>query len=240
MTSTAQGWLDSKFGPSPLGPRPLGAISSFKVDQQALQSHFAAGLPGIGNALTQRVTKKGLYRVGKLFWAASTPVTVNAPRFGTWTKTSRRTNSELNLQMNCWEGILYLAFQCDILTAAQCTNFYQDPTLADTKLRNLFGVGALVGGGAGPQIGDLLTYEDIAAGVINHVAIYIGQSGGRDFVLHNLSYNAITTGLHGGGSFHFESMDSVEQRYGVGNVNVYYNTPFWEAGAGTHAYYTTL
>jgi hypothetical protein len=234
MPNNATGWLGSRFGGATPGP-----IQNFTTAQQALQAHFAGLLPNIANAVTRRVVKKGIYRVGKLLWAASTPVHANGARFGTWSKTKRSTNSEQNIQMNCWEGVLYLAYQCDAITKAACVNFYQSATASDTKLRNLFGTAAVYNPPAAtPNMGDLLTFED-ANHVVNHVAIYVGVSAGTHYALHNLSYNGVTTGLQMGGGFHFEDMASLVGRYG-GNVTVYYTTPFWVAGSPTHAYYSAL
>lgn len=67
----------------------------------------------------------------------------NAARSGTWWKTKRSTGSEQNLVMSCWEGVLYLAYQCDAIGKADCTRFYQSATASDTKLRSLSGTAAL-------------------------------------------------------------------------------------------------
>lgn len=234
MPNTATGWIGNRFGGGTPGP-----IQNFMNNQQTLQTHFAGLLPNIANAVTRRVVKKGIYRVGKLNWAASTPVHANGARFGTWSKTKRTTNAEQNVQMNCWEGVLYLAYQCDAIAKAACLRFYQSATASDTKLRSLFGTAAVYNPPAAtPNLGDLLSFEN-GNGIINHVATYVGVYAGTHYVLHNLSYNGVTTGLQMGGSFHFEDMPGLVQRYG-GNVTVYYTTPFWVVGSPTHAYYLTL
>lgn len=163
----------------------------------------------------------------------------NGARFGGWTKTKRTTNSEQNLIMNCWEGVLYLAYQCDAITRAQCINFYQSPAASDVKLRSLFGTATVYNPPlAVPLMGDLLTFEDHNNNNINHVAIYLGDYDGQPYVLHNLSYNGVTTGLQMGGGFHFEDMAGLIQRYA--GVTVYFTTPFWVAGSPTQAYATAL
>lgn len=238
MPSTASGWLDNRFGGGNAagGVGPLGPIGHFIRQQQLMQTHFAGQLNNIANAVTRRIVKKGIWRVGKLMWAASTPVHNNGARFAGWTKTKRSTNSEQNLVMNCWEGVLYLAYQCDAITRAQCVNFYQRATASDTKLRSLFGTASVYNPAAGaiPNMGDLLSFEDHNGHVINHVAIYLGNYQGQPYALHNLSYNGVTTGLQMGGGFHFEDMAGLLQRYG--GVTVYYTTPFWVAGSPTAAY----
>lgn len=236
MPNTANGWLTARFGGGGV------ATTNFTNAQQAMQTHFAGMLNTIGNAVTRRVVKKGIYRVGKLMWASSTPVHGNAARFGTWSKTKRSTNAEQNLIMNCWEGVLYLAYQCNAISKAECTRFYQSATASDTKLRSLFGTAAQYNPPAAtPNMGDLLAFEDTrnGANVINHVAIYAGVYQGQHYVLHNLSYNGVTTGVQMGGGFHFENMPGLQQRYG-GNVTVYYTRPFWEGAAPTHAYAAAL
>ncbi|MGF1625225.1 MAG: hypothetical protein ACFCVH_10100 [Alphaproteobacteria bacterium] len=235
MPSNATGWLNKRFGGAGAG----GVIGAFTTQQQLMQTHFDAQLGTIANAVTRRVVKKGIYRVGKLMWAASSPVHANGARFAGWSKTSRSTGSEQNLQMNCWEGVLYLAYQCDAMTKAKCVNFYQSPVAADTKLRSLFGTAAVYNPPAAvPNPGDLLTFEDHANNLVNHVAIYVGIYLGAHYALHNLSYNGVTTGLQMGGGFHFEDMASLIGRYG--GVTVRYTQPFWEAGSPTNAYYAAL
>jgi hypothetical protein len=236
MPSTATGWLNARFGGGPVA-------TAFTTQQTNLQNHFAGQLATIGNAVTRRVMKKGIWRVGKLLWAASLPVHGNATRFTMWTKTKRSTSSEQNLVMNCWEGVLYLAYQCDAISKQKCVTFYQLPTANDLKLRALFGTAAVlnVGGGAIPNMGDILTFEDTNNGgaVVNHIALYAGVFGGTHYVLHNLSYHAHTTGLQMGGGFHFEDLASLNIRYN-NNLTIYYTRPFWEAGAPTHRYYSLL
>jgi hypothetical protein len=238
MPSTATGWLNSRFGGA-----GGGVVSAFTGQQSVLQNHFAGQLATIGNADTRRVMKKGIWRVGKLLWAASMPTAPNGAKFAGWTKTKRSTGNEQNLQMNCWEAVMYLAFQCGLMSQQKCVNFYQLATANDVKLRALFGTATQVnvGGGAVPNMGDVLTFVDtnVNPAPLNHVALYAGTFGGQHYVLHNLSYHGHTTGLQMGGGFHFESFTSVEMRYG-GNVTIYYNTPFWQAGAPTHLYFSWL
>ena len=234
MPNNATGWLSSRFGGG-----AGGVIATFTTQQQLMQTHFDGLLATIGNAVTRRVVKKGIYRVGKLLWAASSPVHVNGARFAGWSKTSRSTGSEQNLIMNCWEGVLYLSYQCDAISKAKCVNFYQSAVAPDTKLRSLFGTAAVYNPPAAvPNLGDLLTFEDHSNNLVNHVAIYVGVHLGTHYVLHNLSYNGVTTGLQMGGGFHFESMPSVTGRYG--GVTVRYTQPFWVATSPTHAYYAAL
>lgn len=235
MTTGANGWLGKKFG-GVASPR----VTGFTQRQRTLQSHFEPLTAGIADAVTQRVVKKGIARVGKLLWAASTPVHGNAARFGNWSKTSRTTNSEANLQMNCWEAVLYLAYQCDAISKAECTRYYQSATASDTKLRSLFGTAAVYNPpGATPNMGDLLTFEN-GNNVVDHVAIYVGVYNGQHYVLHNLAFNGVTTGIQMGGSFHFEDMYGIVQFRYNNNVTVYYTRPFWEAVSPTHAYAVTL
>lgn len=235
MTTGATGWLGQKFGAA-----STPTITAFAQRQQALQDYFEAHTVGLANAVTERVVKKGIARVGKLLWASSTPVHANAARFGNWSKTSRRTNSELNLQMNCWEGVLYLAYQCDAITKVECTRYYQSATASDTKLRSLFGTAAVYNPpGATPNVGDLLTFEN-NHNAIDHVAIYVGFYNSHHYVLHNLAFNGVTSGLHMGGAFHFEDIYGIVQFRYHGNVTIYYTRPFWEPASPTHAYAAAL
>ncbi len=239
MPDDAAGWFGRRFG----GPGTAGgAINTFTTTQDTLQTHFDTQLATIGNAVTRRVMKKGIWRVGKLLWAASSPVPTNAPRFNHWCKTTRTTKSEQNLQMNCWEAVLYLAYQSDAITKAKCVNFYANgnganPAVNDANLRSLFGTAAVFNPPAAtPNMGDILTFEDTGNGnVVNHVALYAGVHTGTHYVLHNLSYHAATTGLQMGGGFHFEDIASLNMRYN-NNLTIYYTQPFWVATSPTNGY----
>lgn len=235
MPGNARGWLVNRFGNG-------GVAAPFIGNQETLQNHFNTQLHNVPDAVSRRIFKKGIWRVGKLLWAASTPIAANANRFAGWNRTKRTTNAEQNRQMNCWEGVLYLAYQCDAMSVAKCTNFYTSATTPDIKLRALFGVHQLLNIPAGniPNVGDVLSFEDVANGnVINHIALYAGSFGGQHYIFHNLSYHGHTTGLAMGGGFHFESLTSVRLRY-HNNVNIYFNQPFWEVGAPTYAYFNAL
>jgi hypothetical protein len=74
MPSTAHGWLNARF--------PQAQVAKpFILSQSQLQTYFAGQLGTIGNVLTRRVVKKGIWRVGRLLRVASMPVAQNGARF---------------------------------------------------------------------------------------------------------------------------------------------------------------
>lgn len=236
MPDNVTGWLQNRYGAGQSVP-----INTFITSQQAIQKHFAARLPNIANAVTRRVVKKGIWRVGKLQWDQSEPISDNAARFAAWTKTKRTTAAEQNLAMNCWEGVLYLAFQADAITRAKCMSFYRKNEASDSKIRRLFGTAAVYSPPlATPNMGDLLGFEENSSNVVNHVAIYLGLYNNQHYMLHNLSYDGTTTQLHAGSGFHFEAVSVRQMRYGVAGGTLYFTTPFWVANSPTHAYAAAL
>lgn len=233
---TLSGWLAEKGLVA--APGGAGPIAAFGAAQDALQAHFQGQLATIANPHTRRVMSKMLGRCGKLVWAASMSSPGNLHRFNGWSMTTRRSSGENTKILNCWEGVLYAAYQAEQITVAKCRALYNAYNAADQSqnIRDLFGVANAWGGGGAPQMGDVMTFGP-AANNINHVAFYAGLHGGQHYVLHQLSCNAATTGILTG-CIHFEPILDYLARPGAGNA--WFNTPFWEAGAPTHAYYAAL
>ena len=231
MSGNATGWFLESFGSN------AGAFGALAQVQQTLQNHFAAQLPAIQDRVTRRVVKKGIYRVGKMFWGTGVTNNSTAWKFAKWTKTRRTSPEEVGRTMNCWEVVLYLAYQSDLFSQAGLVRYYQAPPEdGDQKLRSLFGTQQVYGPMLHtPRMGDLLTFVNLAGGKLDHVGIYVGVYNGDHYLLHNLKFNPNTqVGTYG--CLHFEKMNDIVGRY-VNGVTVYYNQPFWEKGAPSNTYY---
>jgi len=230
--NNATNWLESRFA------KTQGANTQ---NQGLLQGLADNAKNQIANAQTQRVFKKMIWRVGKLLWQASEIKNGHPVTLPHWKKTSRRTSSEELLSMNCWEAVLYMAYQCDIMTVGKIQNFENSVGGQDQKIRSLFGDAAAYNG-HNANIGDILSFENQAKGEIDHIAIYAGNLNGFDYLIHNLAWNAHVTGILMGGCIHFETVQNTIDLYQGENTtaNVFVTQPFWEAGSPTFNYFSQL
>lgn len=215
--------------------------------QDALQVHFTGIAAGIVNPVTQRVYRRALGTVGRTFWVAGGNTQANIGRFDQFAASNY--GEGIN-QLNCWEGVMFCAVKEDALTVAACRRFYnaarnpipgnnEDRIAAERETNNLlkqfFGTqGVFVRETAQP--GDVLTWET-PAGVLNHVALYMGLGPAPNqhpYVLHNLSIDVAQDHVTGG-TTHFQTLAGVNARY-VGAVTCYRNTPFWSNTGNTPQY----
>ena len=229
----ATAWLGSRF-PSDNQAPVIANQANYQTAADLVKNQIA-------NAQTKRIYKKFIWRTGKLFWQNSGVGANNPASINLWNKTSRRTSKEEFLAMNCWESVLYMAYQCDVMSKGKIRNWENGVGTADQKMRGLFGTATAYNGhNANP--GDILTFVNAGKGEIDHVAIYAGNLLGQQVLIHNLAWNVSATGIHGGGCIHFETVANTVAAYQGYNTTatVYVNQPFWEAGAPTFNYFTQL
>ncbi|HTW27064.1 MAG TPA: hypothetical protein VME92_08060 [Acetobacteraceae bacterium] len=237
MPTTVRSWLGDSLP-------PIGSV--WLSTQEVLQAHFLSQQHLVQHPVTRRVYKKLAARVGKLFWGQSEPAPAKASKFSLWSKTKRSSDSERTLNMNCWEAVLYGLYQADGVDAPTLARYYnrKPATTAqdyDAKQRPLFGTQTVLGNGAGPQPGDILTFEDSRNGMLNHMGMYAGQYAGTQYILHLLSLDQASTHMSGFGVLHFEPVSTTLARYaGTGGCTAYYTEPFWEPNSPTNAYFTQL
>lgn len=224
----------------PLDMELARRVQEFLTRQDRLTDHFLRNLvPSIPDPGTKAVVRTYIERCGNLFWEATEPNRQNALKFAGWGKVLGTAYDQTH--MNCWEGVLYAAYQADRMTTAQCTAFYNDydSERRDRHLLALFGrADPFAQRGVAP--GDILVW--IEKGFANHVAMYIGLDGETPYVLHNLAFSAAATGIIGLGAIHFETFDNVCNLYvqNGSSATCYMTTPFWERGAPTNAYFRGL
>ena len=84
---------------------PFPNVGQFFQLQNEIQADFKGRTADIPDPTTRSVMEHALGRVGKLAWAANAPSVNAANKFKSWTR--RDPDATENLQMNCWEGVLY-------------------------------------------------------------------------------------------------------------------------------------
>ncbi|MBX3259234.1 MAG: hypothetical protein KF782_06040 [Labilithrix sp.] len=230
---TADVWLNQRFN----NGQPVEALR-----QATLQTHFIGQLGTVGNATTRRLLKKMYWRVGKLYWRACAELAARqAPHsIQQWRKTNRSTAAEEYLQMNCWEAVLYLAYQCGALSTNKIRRLYTNQGHHAAKLTQLFGTHRDLANpppAHPPAPGDVLSFFNVNRGEIDHVAIFVGNdAAGTPHLIHNLQWNANTTGIQMGGCIHFETVANTMGLYQANPVTCFYTAPFWQPGSPTHGY----
>ncbi|HEX4329587.1 MAG TPA: hypothetical protein VH105_22560 [Burkholderiales bacterium] len=217
-------------------------IQQFYEIQTARQAHFLPQAAQVANAMTRDIYAQMVGRCGKLNWVATNPDPSNASKFQIWVQNG--VNASENLDMNCWESVLYCAFQAGVMTAAQCTRLYGNYNPADRyeNTRNIYGRDRPFAA-AVKERGDILTWG-MSPDRIDHMGLYLGtmpDANGtvEDYVGHLLSFNPVSTGIHHMvGRIHIEKVSVI-----TANLPGYLNfitQPFWVAGSPTNAYFQAL
>jgi hypothetical protein len=212
-------------------------IGNFFQLQQAVQTDFLNRINTVGDATTRSVLEHALHRVGKLRWAATNPDIASSHKFKYWTQ--HDPDDVENLQMNCWEGTLYCAFQAGAITKEKCIELYRRYDQGDkAAITKLFGKQQAFTNDCPKMRGDILTW-DPGGGEINHVAIYAGLYQNEFYAWHVLALNSGHRNYQGGGLAHLERVDYISAMY-LGGCNVYITTPFWDPTSPTHTFYQGL
>jgi hypothetical protein len=209
--------------------------------QRDRQAEFRNQVAQVNDVTTREVYRQMVERCGKLNWVATNPDSDNATKFQIWVQNNA--NSSENLDMNCWEGVLYCAFQAGAISLAKCRALYNQYNPQDRyeNTRNLFGNDRAFAG-AVKERGDILTWG-MDRNTINHVGIYLGTMNENgavdDYVGHLLSFNPRSTGIvHQVGRVHIEKVAVI-----TGNLpgyQCYITRPFWINGSPTNGYFQGL
>ena len=230
---TAGTWLEASQIPN---------IQQIYEVQSARQAHFLPQAAQVGDAMTRAIYTQMVSRCGKLNWVATNPDPSNASKFQIWVKNG--VDASENLDMNCWESVLYCAFQADVMTAAQCRRLYDNynPNDRYENTRNFYGRDRAFAG-AVKQRGDILTWG-MTPDRIDHMGLYLGTMADNngvveDYVGHLLSFNPVSTGIaHQVGRIHIEKVSVITAN--VPGYQSFITEPFWVAGSPTNAYFQGL
>jgi hypothetical protein len=229
---TADHWINLRFN------NRQGAQATRQAN---LQAHFLGQLGGVGNPTTMAFLTAMFDRVGKLLWRSCLELSSNsAPAtIGQWRKTNAGDGAEEILQMNCWEAVLYIAFQVDALKKSHIKSLYKSKKAHHAaKITRTFGAHKQIGDGT-PNAGDILTFYNHGKGEIDHVAVYAGVHNHTEYLIHNLAWCSQVTHIDGQGCIHFESVQHTIDNYTwskYGDVTCFYTAPFWAPGSPTYGY----
>lgn len=234
----AQGWLMSSQMPNIANAQGERLFET----QNARQAHFLQQVGQVANLQTREVYRQLVSRSGKLNWVATNPDLDNASKFQVWVRNN--VDASENLDMNCWEAVLYCAFQANLMTPAQCRSLYANynPNNRYENTRRLYG-NDQPWATAAKNRGDILTWG-LTRDNLDHMGMYLGTmadgNGQVDhYVGHLLSFNPVSTGvIHQVGRVHIEKVSVITAN--LPNYLCFVTEPFWVAGAPTNAYFQGL
>ncbi len=172
--------------------------------QDDLQDYFGARLMG-DDSTRGRVCQQAVLRMGNIKWEGPSPTAT--PPYSKWQKNNGLTNERP--QMNCWEGILYLAYQAGIYKKFDLYNYFINDKkggmrqVGHTAFNLLAGIKSVGNVGTpstsskgklttNPSPGDLVIWsamlpETMSSNVIGigHIALYLGDASNKKWVWHN-------------------------------------------------------
>ncbi len=171
-------------------------FTDFAESQDRLQKLFNHA--GNGDTKRHAVCREALKRMGNCKW---TP-----PNYGNLNSWQRDDGLGRDFQeMNCWEGVFYLAFQAGIYDKKELVDYYNSGDKNDTSWNLLTGQTSLgdtmsAGEIEIPMVGDLVIWPGTKGGknIIIHVGIYMGMEQGQQFFWQNGKLGTFVMGFPNG------------------------------------------